>query len=498
MVKTLFLLFMNKKFVINLGLLLLLNFLVKPFYILGIDAEIQNQVGQEVYGQYFSLLGLSFLLNIILDVGIVNYNTRNIAQHGFLLQKYFSHIIGLRLVLSILFTIVTFLVGLLLGYDSNELIMLSWLIINQILASLILYIRSNLAGLHLFKRDSVVSVLDRFLLIIICGILLWGGVTKESFKIEWFIFAQTFTYSVTLLIALTFLITKQKVKLPKFKKTVSISIIKQSFPYALLILLMTIYYRSDSVMLERILDDGKIQAGIYANGFRFFEAANNIALLFATLLLPLFAKQLKINQSVNSLVGTASRLLLSGGLLLTIVCFFFQDDIIGARYTNYTDEASPVFGLLMICFFFISCTYIFGTLLTANGNLKTLNKIAFAGVVLNIGLNLLLIPTYKAYGAALASLITQAATALAQIMLSYKYFKLTPNVRLITALTILAGAIGCFAYYLKANHTISGLDWVVNSLILFVLGIIIIVTTKIVSINHLKTLILSFKTQKSE
>jgi O-antigen/teichoic acid export membrane protein len=46
-------------------------------------------------------------------------------------------------------------------------------------------------------------------------------------------------------------------------------------------------------MLERMLEDGKTQAGIYANGFRFFEAANNIAFLFASLLLPLFSNLLK-------------------------------------------------------------------------------------------------------------------------------------------------------------------------------------------------------------
>lgn len=488
---------MNKKFVINLGLLLFLNFLIKPFYILGIDAEIQNQVGPEIYGQYFSLLGLSFLLNIILDVGIVNYNTRNIAQHGFLLQKYFSHIIGLRLLLSILFTVVTLCAGFILGYRGDELMMLSWLILNQILASLILYIRSNLAGLHLFKHDSIISVLDRFLLIIICGTLLWGGLTKSTFKIEWFIYAQTFAYSVTLLIALAFLMVKQQVNLPKFNKAVSLSILKQSFPYALLILLMTIYYRSDSVMLERLLPDGKLQAGIYANGFRFFEAANNIALLFATLLLPLFARQLKLKQQVNSLVGTATRILLSGALLLTIVCFFFQQEIMELRYQEYTAQSAPVFGLLMLCFLCISCTYIFGTLLTANGDLKTLNKIAFAGVVLNIGLNIFLIPTYKAYGAAMASLITQAATALAQLILSYQYFKLKPNYKLIGGLVALGVAIGYFGFYLKAHYTVAGLDWILNSIILLILGLIIIVATKIVSVNHLKTLLSSFKQNKS-
>ena len=52
---------MQKKFLSSLGLLVLLNLIVKPLFILGIDAEVQNRVGQEDYGLYFGLLNLSFI-----------------------------------------------------------------------------------------------------------------------------------------------------------------------------------------------------------------------------------------------------------------------------------------------------------------------------------------------------------------------------------------------------------------------------------------------------
>lgn len=488
---------MNKKFIINLALLLLLNFLVKPFYILGIDAEIQNRVGAEVYGQYFSLLGFSFLLNIILDVGIVNYNTRNIAQHNFLLQKYFGHIISLRMILSVVYVVVALFFAWVLGYDVLEIEMLMWLVLNQILVSVILYVRSNLTGLLLFKRDSIISVLDRGLLIVICGSLLWGGFTKETFNIYWFIWAQTFAYGVTLVVALYFLLSKQPVSKLKLKKVVSLSVLKQSFPYALLILLMTVYYRSDSVMLERMLPDGKIQAGIYANGFRFFEAANNIALLFATLLLPMFAKLIKNKQSVESLVGVSVRVLLSGAITLSIICFFYSYDLISARYNSYNQEAADVFGVLMICFVFISSTYIFGTLLTANGNLKTLNKIAFAGVILNISLNVVLIPLYKAYGAAIASLITQGLTAFAQIWLSKRYFLFKNDFLLIFKLmfyTVLMSSL----IYLIIKFEMSSLKWFWEVLTLLLISVFLLFVTHIFTINHVKVLISLIRKNKQD
>ena len=95
----------------NLGLILVLNLLVKPFYILGIDAGVQDAVGATVYGGYAALLSLGFLLNIVLDLGITNYNTRHIAQHTHLMGKYFSGVVGVRFVLAGLYTVLSLGVG---------------------------------------------------------------------------------------------------------------------------------------------------------------------------------------------------------------------------------------------------------------------------------------------------------------------------------------------------------------------------------------------------
>ena len=65
-------------------------------------------------------------------------------------------------------------------------------------------------------------------------------------------------------------------------------ILRKSFPYALLILLMGFYYRTDGIMLERMLENGAYEAGVYAQAFRFFEAGNMLAYLFGVLLFPMF------------------------------------------------------------------------------------------------------------------------------------------------------------------------------------------------------------------
>ena len=94
---------MQKTFLSNLILIVVLNLLIKPFYILGIDAEVQNRVGAEIYGNYFALLNFSFLLNILLDFGITNFNSRNIAQNPQLVSKHFGKLLSIRFTLFFIY-----------------------------------------------------------------------------------------------------------------------------------------------------------------------------------------------------------------------------------------------------------------------------------------------------------------------------------------------------------------------------------------------------------
>jgi O-antigen/teichoic acid export membrane protein len=72
----------------------------------------------------------------------------------------------------------------------------------------------------------------------------------------------------------------------------------------------------------------------------------------------------------------------------------------------------------------MSFTYIFGTLLTANGNMKLLNITAIAGIVVNVCLNLILIPQMEAQGAAIASLSTQSVVSSIQIIIVFRELKI--------------------------------------------------------------------------
>ncbi|MFC2098457.1 oligosaccharide flippase family protein [Bacteroidota bacterium] len=409
---------MKRKFVTNLALVIFLNILVKPFWIFGIDRTVQNLVGSDVYGFYFSLFSFSILLNILLDLGITNFNNRNIARDPGKLPEFFSSIVGLRFLLAIFYAIVCLGGGLLMGYGVEHFRLLWILILNQFLASFVLYLRSNISGLHYFRTDSLISVLDRTLVIIICGFLLWGNVTDRPFRIEWFVLAQTAAYGITGIVAFLIVLYRAKYFRLRIDIRKCIAILKESYPFAILILLMFFYYRIDSVLLERILDNGKQQVGIYAQSFRILDAAYMFATLFAGLLLPIFSRMLKKKESIEGMVSLSLTLILLPSLLLASLGVFYSKEIIGLLYNEHTEASSRIFPLLMLAFTCIAISHIFGTLLTANRNLRELNLLAASAFIINLLLNLFLIPRQQAYGAAIACLSTQAYMAVGQIIIS--------------------------------------------------------------------------------
>ena len=235
---------------------MLANLLVKPFWILGVEVGVQNAVGNEVYGFYFSIFNLAYILNILLDLGVTNFNTRNIAQHPQLIGKHLSGILGIKVCLLGLYLVVAFTAGALLGYGSQEFRLLAWLTLCQFLNSLILYLRSNFEGLLLFRWDSLFSVLDRVLMILICGCLLWGPL-REGFNIYWFVYAQAIAYGLTALLAFAIIARKAHFRRLRWDRRFFLVILKQSAPFALLVLLMASYNRIDPILLRRLASDAE-------------------------------------------------------------------------------------------------------------------------------------------------------------------------------------------------------------------------------------------------
>lgn len=492
---------MNSRFLKNILFLLFINLLVKPFWILGVDRTVQNIVGDASYGTYLAIFNFSYLFYIILDIGLTNYNSKEIAQNNSLLSKYFVGISQAKIFLSIAYFIIIFVIGLIIGYNTEQMKLLAIVGLNQVLLSFVLYVRSNISALLLFKTDSILSVLDRVLMILICSFLLWSGIfPKSDFNIYWFVYSQTVSYVITLIIAI-YIVLKHTGKLTiKFNFPFVLMIIKKSLPYALLVLLMSFYNRLEPVLIERILpkDISAVQAGIYARAYRLFDAGNNISYLFSVILLPLFAAVIKKGEDLQALVKQSFGLMLTMTCIIAIVCIFYSQNLMELLYTIQDNESietynlritesSNILKILMGSFVSISVTYIFGTLLTANGNLKQLNIVAAVGVVINLTLNFIFIPVFEAKGAAMTSLCVQFATCAIQFFIAKRIFNLKFGISFWISILSFIILLVTTTSLLKS----SDMYWLTSFIISLGLGIVLAFITKMLDFKELKSLLLS-------
>ncbi len=414
----------KKKFFSDVLFVQGLNVLIKTIWILVIDRAVQNLLPAEDYGLYYRLLSLSILLVILLDLGINNRNSTLVAQDRKYFNTNFRQFIRAKLILSLLYAGGLLSAGLLLGLSDTQLKLLVILMLFQTVNSFNQYFRSNLAALHLFKLDGFLAVADRLLVIIVCGAWLTIPAYSEYLTIENFALVQLGGVVLTLAIVLIanlqrvdFSTTLEKVEPVK-------DIIRSSLPYALLITLMAIFTRIDAVMIGQILGDGETDR--YAMCYRLLDAANMMAALFSGMLLPMFARIITESAKVKELVTVASKVLILPAIIAALILAPHAEYVLTVMFPNKAMMLSPnTFIALLFSFIASASVFVFGTLLTAKRDLKSLNIFASIAALANIILNFILIPTYGIEGAAVATLGTQGFFAIACFSKCYQVFRFT-------------------------------------------------------------------------
>ncbi len=441
---------MKKEFTANILFLLAINLLIKPFYSLVIDTSVQNTIGPNEYGLYLALFNFIYIQQIFADLGLQNYNNRNIAQNPQLLPSLLPKVLGSKIIFTIFFAGAVLLTAWVFDYSQHLKEILIWIIGTQACLSFLLYCRTNISGIGKYYVDSIFSVVDKLILILWLIYILWLKPPADGFQLVHFVQAQFFSMLIALIACLTYThlkINKLSLSLDfKFTKALLI----KSLPYATLVLLMAGYSRMDGIMLEQLLQDEAFQAGKYASSYRLYDTYNNFAFLFAVLLLPMFSRMIASKENVQELVTWAFGLLSLGSLFLISIGYFFGLEILDFIYDREIDsDYTQSLIYLFIASLPLSLNYIFGTLLTANGNLKLLNVIALGGFAVNLILNLWMIPMDGAPGAALATLVTQGLVLLLQMFFSYRYFKLKRDYIQWSKLLLSAGFIMCLYYVLS-------------------------------------------------
>jgi O-antigen/teichoic acid export membrane protein len=429
--------------------MVLLNLVVKPLWIFGIDRNVQLAVGNASYGTYFALLNLTFVFSMLLDLGLTMHSSRAVAADASKINVLFADVLWAKFFLMLLYFAVLYVCCFIFYGTAFHFKIISILAALQFLNSLLQFLRSNIAANHYFKMDSLLSVLDKLLVIAVCGIILLHAPLAQKFTITHFIVIQIIGYIIAIIIAW--------VQCQKYTSAINYNVhlkrifplILQGIPYTLVVLLMGIYTRSDSFLIERLLPDGQLQSGLYASIYRLLDTCNMIGFLFAGMLLPIFARLLGGGKSVAELIGLAVDILMP--ISIGVVCFawFYGADVMQLLTKVQDAKHALAFAILMSSFPALCLMNIYSTLLTANNNIKILTEICAVGAVLSLVLNAICIPKYGYIGAAAISVIVQWCVAILFLIQAKRQCNLPSNARKICMLTILSAVLLCANFFMQ-------------------------------------------------
>ncbi len=435
----------SSRFFSSMGLLIVLNAVIKPVWIFGIDRAVQNTVGVAEYGAYFSLFNFSVVLSFLLDWGYTNFYNRQLAAK----EKDFTDRAGnylyIKFIFALSYIVVVFSAGWLVGISRWDI--LFSVVFIQVLQSLFLFFRGIITAHQWFRTDAWLSVLDKTLMTLLCGSLLYFPSVFGDITIGRFLQIQVFCTLFASLVSWFILINKG-IQFTFYKRVfIQKQIFYQALPFGIIILLMSIHYRLDGFLLERIHVNGDHEAGIYASAYRLLDAANMIGALVAMFLLPYGARHWSDKENYSNVVLGARHFLILFSIAVGTIAVFLAPWIQKTLYHYDSIEAIEVMRWCLPALIGYSLVHVYGTVLTATGNIVPFCYITLNAVVINVVLNLMLIPSLGALGCCYAALISQFFCGVLSMFYAWKKSMASIHFRSIFAYIFTAALLSGFLYW---------------------------------------------------
>ena len=360
-----------------------------------------SNLGILSYAQSYVALFLAFStlgLNSILERELVKTPDKANILLGtaFVLQTIGSFILTLLLLVSIFIT----------GEDNESITMIlifgsvtfleSFLVIR-------IYFQSVVKG----KYPALAGIIS-----LIIGSIL--KITLILFKAPLIAFAIVMAMETAIGICMTvFFYYKDKQTLIrwKFDRIKAKELLSDSWPLILSAIVVSIYMKVDQVMLKQMVDGREV--GIYAAAVRLSEAWYFIPGIITQSLFPAIVNAKKINDKLYySRLQKLYDLMVVLAVAVALPTTFLSDFIISVLFGSEFSESASVLDVHIWAGVFVFLGVARGGWII-NENLQRYTAVYLGiGMVVNVVLNLILIPDHGALGAAYATLISQSVSAL--------------------------------------------------------------------------------------
>jgi O-antigen/teichoic acid export membrane protein len=254
------------------------------------------------------------------------------------------------------------------------------------------------------EYETLVRVIEKIVLFLL---LMW--ITAHGYGLIEIVYAFLITSIGTFLLSLL-IIFKRFIK-PNYELDLNYirNIAKDSFPFALTVIFVIIYFKIDTVMLSIMKGDEVV--GWYNASYNIIDGLTPlIAGSVAGATLPLMSKYYTLKnkkEELKNMYIQSFQVVFILGLFISTITTIFADKIIELFYGSGYSNSAASLQILIWAFFIMCVSTISSSFLNATNKQRIVVIGTGIGALFNVILNLLLIPKYSFIGAAFATVITE-------------------------------------------------------------------------------------------
>lgn len=367
-------------------------------------------LGTDGFGKYSFVFTYLAFFGIIADLGLQIILVREMARYPTIAPKLIGNAFIIRLILTVIAVASSLVVITLMSYPADTTAYIYVASLTVLFISFTDFYRTIFEA-NLRMEYNIIAKLT--FKVLSAGLILW--IIFSHGPLMYIIIALVFSEMVKTL--LSYLFSRKFVK-PRFEIDLGLwkYLLKESLPIAFSSIVLIIYHRMDVVMLSIMQGDASV--GIYSAAYTLSEALFLVPIALVLSLFPIMSASLK--SSKERLIKTyrlGVKHLLITMLPIAVGTTLLADKIIFLCYGPDFSGSATTLQILIWTLIFTSLSYLLTRLLTSIGKQK-LNTVSHTlCAIINVVLNLALIPILSYNGAAIATV----ATTIVHLTLSF-YF----------------------------------------------------------------------------
>lgn len=379
--------------------------------------EITRYLGSQGYGIYSFAVSFVSLFTILADFGFGTLLVRDISRDRSLTHHYLANLGILKFLLSTITFCLIFGTTIFLNKPPD---IISFVLLSG--AGIIL--QNILYFIHMVYRAFEKMELEAF--------------SKIAYSAAIFIFIQyvvlkhlgiselLWVFIWSALLVILFNVAVMRHNLSGISEAINFrswpGFIRQSGIFALSAAVMYIYFRIDVTILSFITSDSTV--GIYSAAYNFVLMINMLPSIILPAIFPSLSRgHTTKGKNTKLIFFRTTSLLGSIGILLLIAFTLFPELIIRLVYGGkYIISAPTIITLILASVFMLVDRPGIDLLNATNRQGRNLIYLGICAVI-NISLNLILIPRFMDFGAALATLVTEITLTIFVIREAVRYFR---------------------------------------------------------------------------